>query len=133
MKKLSCVVTVLFLVGLFMAGCQTAGKGSARSGVINHVVVFWLKEPGNAGGRQKLIDASRELASLPGLLSVKVGTMVPSERSTVDSTYDVAIVMSFKNRQALADYIVHPKHRKAVEEVIKPIVSKILVYDFLEM
>jgi hypothetical protein len=133
MKKI-CSCIFVFLAVIFLApGCLTTGQVSCfgKQEIIQHVVVFWLKDHGNVNDREHLIQTAKELAKLPGVLGVKAGMVLPSERSTVDSSYDVAMVFSFESKQALADYLVHPRHRKAVDEIIKPLVSRILVYDFI--
>ena len=99
---------------------------------ISHVVFCWLKEPGNPEHRQQVIEQSKRLTEIPGVLEIRAGEMVPSKRKIVDSTFDVAIYMTFANQQAMDSYIVHPFHKEIVKEKLKPLVSKILVYDFIE-
>ncbi|MDD4870500.1 MAG: Dabb family protein [Kiritimatiellae bacterium] len=134
MKRICGCLIVFSAVVFLAAGCRTTSSGTCdkKTGNIQHVVVFWLKDHGNINDREHLIKTAKDLAQLPGVLGVKAGTMVPSERPIVDSTYDVAMVFSFESKQALADYSVNPKHQKAVDEIIKPLVSRILVYDFVE-
>ncbi len=120
----------LLSVALLTAGCPSSSAPPAVSGEVHHIVLCWLKDSGNPEHRQQLVDASRKFAVIPGVTRVSAGTVVPSDRAIVDSTFDVAIVISFPDRQALADYLVHPVHKKAVEEVLKPLVEKIVVYDF---
>ena len=43
---------------------------------VTHVVVCWLKDPGDATARQKVIDASKGLRMIPGVVDVRVGTML---------------------------------------------------------
>lgn len=95
-------------------------------------MVCWLNDPGNQTDMQSLVEASRQFASMPGVIDVRAGTMLPSDRGIVDSTFDVAIVISFASQTALSDYLVHPTHKKAVNEVLKPLVKRIVVYDFEE-
>lgn len=131
-KKAFFYVVIASVVLAF--GCRTpsGGTGGAESGRIQHVVLFWLKEPGNPQAREKIVRASREFASIPGVLDVRVGTVLSSDRPIVDDSFDVALVVSCKTEQALADYLAHPKHTQAVEQIVKPLVGKILVYDFVE-
>ncbi len=97
---------------------------------VTHVVIARLKNPGDAASQEKLINASKDLAKIPGVISVRAGTPLPSKRSVVISDYDVGIVMEFKNEQALRDYDHHPDHKKAVEEILKPLVEGFVIYDF---
>jgi hypothetical protein len=101
------------------------------AGQIKHVVVMWLKNPGDAAVRKQLIDAKSSLAKIPGVIEVSAGEVVKSDRPVVDSSYDVAYVVTFNNEQSLRAYGPHPIHQKLVEDVIKPNVAKFTVYDFV--
>jgi hypothetical protein len=107
-------------------------KAGVAKGHVRHVVLLWLKKPGDAAIRKTIIETTASLRDVPGVVDVVAGTMLPSERKVVDSTYDVGVIITFKNEQALRDYDQHPKHLKAVNEVLKPNVEKLLVYDFVE-
>lgn len=127
-------MVVLMAVMFIVTGCFTTGGTSCteKPGIAHHVVIFWLKDHGNSNDRDRIIQSARDLAKLPGVLGVKQGIVLPSDRPVVDSSYDVAFVFSFRDKQALSDYNVNPVHKKAVDEIIKPLVSKIQVYDFIE-
>ncbi len=130
----SCVVTLFVAVVLFGAGCQPSVRRSDRdvSQTVHHIVLCWLKEAGDEVGRQKIIEVSKNLAEIPGVRTVKAGTALSSDRAIVDDSFDVAIVFTFAGRRAMDEYLVHPKHKKAVAEVLRPLVTKLLVYDFVE-
>ena len=112
----------------------TIGRGAEEKkdhpAGVEHVVVCWLKKPGDAEGRGKVIDGTNALRQIPGVRGVKVGVMLPGDRPVVDSTYDVAMVISFDDRKSLGEYVNHPVHQKLVKEVIQPLVEKYRVYDF---
>jgi hypothetical protein len=109
---------------MLMVGCQHAP--------VSHVVVCWLKEPGSAAARQQLIDDSRSFTKIPGIVAVSAGEPIPSTRPAVDSSFDVAIVMKFKDEKSLATYGTHPLHLQAIERTLKPLVAKYVIYDFKE-
>jgi hypothetical protein len=117
-EKLCAVLFVLFLC----TACQQAR--------VSHVVVCWLKQPGNEMARQQLIDDSKSFTKIPGIVHVSAGRPIPSTRPAVDASFDVAIVMKFKDEQSLATYASHPIHLAAVERTLKPLVAKYVVYDF---
>jgi len=121
----------LLVLTLTAAGCRT-GSHKSSAGAVHHVVVCWLREAGNAEARDRIIRASQDFSDIPGVLSVKAGTMLPSERPIVDSTFDVAIVLVFPDEETMKKYLVHPRHQRAVREILQPLVKKILVYDFVE-
>lgn len=100
---------------------------------IYHVVICWLKEPQNTMHKQKLIEATKQLKSIEGVESIKVGQMVSSPRKVVDSSYDVGIIFEFKNKEMMQSYLSHPLHKKALKEVLAPLTSKVVIYDFEEI
>lgn len=107
-------------------------KKAAGGQNVCHIVLCWLKEPGDSEGRDKIIETSKHFSEIPGVLSVRTGQVLPSEREIVDSSFDVAIVLWFRNKEEMSEYLVHPAHKKAVKDVLQPLVKKIVVYDFVE-
>lgn len=108
-----------------LAACQTTPEPG-----LTHVVVFWLRDPGNAAHRAKLIEVSESFRRIPGVLSVHTGPCIPSDRPIVDSSFDVAVSLTFASRADLQRYLDHPEHKAATVGTLKPIVKKITVYDF---
>ena len=100
---------------------------------VRHIVLCWLKEPGSEAARRKLIEATEALGDLPGVVAVAAGVPLGSDRPVVDDSFDVGIVFTFEDTEALAAYQVHPRHREAVEKVLQPLVERIVVYDFRPM
>jgi hypothetical protein len=68
---------------------------------------------------------------IEGVQSVSCGHMLHSTRSVVDTTFDIAIVMTFADVESMKRYIEHPQHKKAVTEVLNPVARKVVVYDFI--
>ena len=102
------------------------------AGGITHVVLLWLKQPGDAAAIDRIIKTSREFTKIPGVMSVRVGWALPSTRPVVDSTFDVGLAMTFTDAAALQAYEAHPQHVKAVQEVLRPLAARIQVYDITE-
>lgn len=99
---------------------------------VHHVVIVWLKEHGNAAARERYLEASRRLSKLPMVLRYQVGTVLAGGRDVVDSSYDVAVVATFESQQALHAYLDDPTHKEVIEQGLKPLVEKVVVYDFAE-
>jgi hypothetical protein len=114
-----------------MAGCASAPK-IEEPGPVQHVIVCWLKEQGNIEAREYIIQACKTLERIPGVLAVSVGGVLPSQRSMVDSSFDVALVITLSDIDILPTYITHPVHQRVLNEVVKPLAEKVLVYDFVE-
>jgi hypothetical protein len=120
---------VLLVFLLVLPSCRTTAS-KPPEGSVTHVVVCWLKTPGDETSRRALIDASYAFREIPGVLHVAAGRALPSTRPVVDATYDVAIVLTFENEQALRAYDGHPIHRDAVTRTLRPLVERLVIYDF---
>lgn len=124
-------LAALVLCLLLVSGC--AGPPiSDTGGRVDHLVLCWLKEPGNLAHRRQIIAQAEAFRAIPGVLEVRAGTVLPSQRAIVDSTFDVGILLSFADASQMRAYLQHPDHQRAVQEVLLPLVSRILVYDFVE-
>lgn len=125
--KLRAVAVLLLVFSSGLTGQVFADGTESR---IVHVVLVWLKEPGNQEHRAQVIHATRRFAEIPGVEEVRVGEPISSQRSTVDDTYDIGLYMIFASTEALDSYLAHPLHKDAQRSVLRPLVSKIVVYDF---
>ena len=125
--KRACAIAVLTCMAV---GCQLqhAAAPMQRPG-LGHVVIFWFKTPGDPDARRRVIEASDGFRSIPGVVSVDAGERVSTPRPNVDKTYDVAVMIWFKDRDALEAYQIHPKHKAMLAEV-GPNVDHTIVYDF---
>ena len=116
---------------LALCGCQVAPRAISAQPTVTHVVVCWLKNPDDTAAEARIIEVSQSFKSIPGVLDVRVGRMLPSSRPIVDSSYDIAIVIDFTSERALREYDAHPLHKRAVQSVLMPAVKRIQVYDFV--
>jgi len=115
---------------LALASCATIAPPAAK-GSVDHVVLIWLKRPGNASDRQAVLSASRDLRALPGIRFLDAGTALASDRPVVDDSFDIGLTMRFDSAKSLQAYEKDPRHVKKVTEVLKPLAKKILVYDIV--
>lgn len=128
----------IWILGAVLFSCvfPPAGSGdvipAATTGRVHHVVIVWLKEHGSQAARRQYIDNTRRLAKLPMVFRYQVGTVLQGQREVVDSSYDIAVEATFDNERALGDYLAHPEHRKVIDEALKPLVDKLVVYDYVE-
>ena len=126
--------SLLFVVSaLMLSSCSTCPLGySPKSGGIEHIVLTWLKKPGNKEDQAKLIATAKSLkAQIKEVKSLAVGPALPSDRDIVDDSFDVALVMRFDSAADLSSYEKNPVHVKAVVDILKPLTSKILVHDIV--
>ena len=95
-----------------------------------HVVLVWLKEPGNPEHRQQIIEISREFETIPGVIDVSVGEVVLSDRPIVDDSFDVGLYLTFSSVEAMQTYLADDRHQQALREVFRPLSERYIVYDF---
>ena len=112
-------------------GCVSYEKDD-RQKAIQHVVLGWRKEPGNHLHRNQIIEVSKTFRNIPGVLEVRVGEVIESDRAIVDDSFDVAILVVVPDGKCLQDYLDHPLHQTAKKKVLLPLVEKVVVYDFQE-
>jgi hypothetical protein len=137
MKILSIKPALFLTMVLSLATvCHAEESVNKSSGKAYHVTVIWLKQHGDVEARRKYIEASNRLSKLPGVLSYNIGTVTTINRDkpnhAVDDSYDIAISSTFESKQALENFLKNPEHHKIVHEVLKPLVEKYKVYDFVE-
>ena len=118
---------LIMIVLLGTLPVQTATAASNQS--IEHIVFVWLKQPGNTTAQDTVIKASQVLKTIPGVISLKSGRAVPSQRKIVDSSFDVSLIISLANQAALDAYLAHPTHKKLLSETMLPLIDRIRVYD----
>lgn len=116
---------------ILTVGC-VSNHQSEREQALSHVVLCWLKEPGNTEHRNQIIEVSKTFTKIPGVLDVQVGKVIESNRSIVDDSFDVGILVVVLDAKRLQEYLDHPIHQNAKRDVLLPLVEKVLVYDFQE-
>jgi NAD(P)H-hydrate repair Nnr-like enzyme with NAD(P)H-hydrate dehydratase domain len=129
----------LLLASLFFTGCFSKSfklekveksEKPQEQARLYHVVLCWLKEPGNEMHRKQIIEITKTFQKIPGVIEAQAGEVVMSDRDIVEDSYDVGILIVTKNENELQKYLDHPIHQKAKKDVLVPMVDKILVYDF---
>ena len=132
MRRLIKIPSWFLLVVLLSGSHQPlfAGGTPESQATIIHVVLVWLKEPGNPEHRRQVIDASREFETIPGVVEVRVGESVPSDRTVVDDSFDIGLYLTFANTEDLEAYLSSARHQTALRDVMRPLTSRYIVYDF---
>ena len=127
MKKI--IFLQLILLSYLLIYSEIAS--SEQNKQITHVVMVWLKEPGNEKQRDAFVKASKQLNNISGIVNRHVGVVVASDRVIVDDTFDVAVSVTLESEQALKKYLNDPLHKKILHDKIKPLINRIVVYDFV--
>lgn len=112
---------------LWPTGPSVASGADSR---IVHVVLVWLKEPGNAAHRAEVIETTRGFSTIPGVDEIRVGESAPSHRPSVDDSFDIGLYIIFSSTEALQTYLSHPEHKAAQRTILRPLVEKVVIYDF---
>ena len=125
-------VVMMIVVAASSISCQDAARVPHHAQV-THIVIAWLKQPGDQTTRQRVIDAAKQrLSKIPGVVSVTSGTSLPSTRPVVDSSFDVSIIITFRSVDDLNHYPSRPEHQQMMAEIIKPLMARYVVYDVLD-
>ncbi len=126
MKK----ITTLIILLLLLTGCSQMPTATKTDGRVNHLILIWLKDTGNPEQRQQIITATQSLQQLPGVISVRVGQVMPSDRNIVDDSFDVGVHMLFTDRQSMERYGSNPEHLRILNQIVMPLTQRLLIYDF---
>lgn len=126
--------TLIFaaVAALVLSSCTSCPMCSeiTPKGKVEHIVLVWLKRPGNAVDRAAVIAASKRFqAEIGQIQHLSVGQVVPSDRDIVDDSFDVGFIMRFDNKDDMTAYEKHPVHVNAVKQTLLPLAKKVLVYD----
>jgi len=116
----------LLTVWLAFAGLAAAGE-LERPGRVKHIVLVQLKNSRDLG---RFMGLSKRLVELPGVLRYSIGPVLPQEGSRPGASFDVGVVVTLESRQALHDYLRHPRHREIIESM-RPLVANVVVHDFV--
>ena len=127
MKSISKYISIF--ITLILISLPLKAEEFKNDEPVYHIVLIWLKTYRNEMRINKIINASKELKNIPGVLEVTTGKVLRSSRVIVDDTFDVSVIIKFASKDYLNDYLVHPIHIKLANEVLKPLANKITVYD----
>ena len=124
-------VFIQLILSLLFSGCFSSfQKNEEDSKILTHLVFCWLKEPGNIDQRKKIIEVTDSFNEIPSVINARAGNPIMSDRSIVDDSFDVGIIVEVRDGKGLQEYIDHSIHQKAKKEILLPLVERVLVYDF---
>jgi Stress responsive A/B Barrel Domain len=122
---LSCVTLVLSIAS------PCAQAVAARSGQVTHVMLFWLKRPGNIDDQNFLLRALRRLRRARGVNDVRVGRPLAVDRPGLEQSFDLGVVMTFRDREALEKFERDQRRGQAIDAMLRPLVRQYTVYNFV--
>lgn len=91
-----------------------------------HHVLFWLK---NKEDQAKLIEGLNTLKHITHIRDMHIGVPADTNREVIDRSYDVSLLLLFDSIVAEEAYQFDPTHIIFAEEYAKPLCSKVVVMD----
>jgi hypothetical protein len=119
---------ICIALSLLPTGAQAA---AARSGRVTQVMLFWLKRPGNVDDQNYLLRALRSLRRARGVNEVRFGRPLPVHRTSLDESFDLGVVVIFRDREALEKFQRDQQPEKAIDAMLRPLVRRYTVYNFV--
>jgi hypothetical protein len=121
----------IFLICLALSPISSnAQAANARSGQVTHVMLFWLKRAGNVDDQNVLLRGLRTLRRFRGVNDVRVGRPLPVDRPGLEQSFDLGVVVIFRDREALEKFEHDPRRRGALDAILEPLVRRYAVYNF---
>jgi Stress responsive A/B Barrel Domain len=99
---------------------------------VTHVVFCWFRADAPVGTVQAALDGASALAAIPGVLELKKGVALASDRPIVDDTFQLGMTMRFADVETMRTYLAHPDHVRYVDTLVKPFAERILIYDIVQ-
>ncbi len=117
---------VLVLAGFWLAACVAPPSPGP---MVTQVVLMWLKHPHRTADRAQLVRAAHSLRVIPGVLQVETGRAIPPLGRKLPRDFDLAVVITFRDRGALQRYQRDPRHLEAMRRYLGPLVRHYEVYN----
>jgi hypothetical protein len=123
---------LIFLICLALSlTSSNAQAADARSGQVTHVMLFWLKRPGNVDDQNVLVRGLRTLRRVRGISDIRVGRPLSVDRPGLEQSFDLVVVVIFRDREALEKFEHDPRRRGALDAMLQQLVRRYTVYNFV--
>ncbi len=105
------------------------GESASREGqVLRHIVLFQFKDDVSDEQVTEVVEAFKKLPEkIDAIIGFEHGTQVNIEPLNDGLTH--GFVVTFRDREGLAEYLPHPAHKEFVS-LVKPRLEKVLVFDY---
>ena len=110
------------------AAVLPAAAAAPPANLFVHHVYFWLKNPGSADDRARLLKGLQTLPTINLIKTAHIGVPADTNRPVIDASYHFSLLLLFNNRQDQDAYQTHPTHLKFVEDC-SALWTKVIVYD----
>jgi len=116
-----------------MENWGSAGRADAVLSVaeawrpVHHVIVFNVKNAGDADAQTMMREGERILSAIPGVRRVVTGTAAQETAS-----YRFTWLIEFAHKKVIASYRDHPDHVSFADNLFRPIAGDRISIDFLQ-
>src|SRR5437588_991286 len=124
-------VVILLCCTAFSLTSTGAQAAAARSGQVTDVMLFWFKRPGNFDDQNFLLRALRTLRRVRGVNDVRLGRSLPVARPGVEQSFDLGVLIIFRDREALEKFERDQRREQAIDAMLRPLVRQYTVYNFV--
>jgi hypothetical protein len=122
----------MFLTCIALSFAPTGAQAvPTRSGQVTHVMLFWLKRPGNVDDQNFLRRALRTLRRARGVNDVRFGRPLPVDRPDVEQSFDLGVIMTFRDREAFSKFERDQQREQAIDAMLRSLVRQYTVYNFV--
>ena len=120
--------SLLALLTLLPAACQTSSPQNWHNGALRHVVLFQFKEGTPPEKIEAVEQKFRALPSrIPEIIGFEWGTDISTENLARGFTH--CFLVTFVDAAGRAAYLPHPAHKEFVE-LVGPVMENVLVVDY---
>ncbi len=125
MKHLA-IILIVGATALF--GLNFYQSGTASDTLFVHSVYFWLKDDVTEEQRAQFFEVLRDLERIKSVDALELGVPAGTPRDVVDNSYDVALLVYFKDRADHDLYQTDVIHKDAIE-IFEDWIDEIKIYD----
>jgi hypothetical protein len=124
--RLGAIAALTVCSSIFLPTCSTTPGSSP---VVSRAVLMWLKHPDSSADRAQLMRAAHSLRMIPGVLRVDVSRVVPALPPDMDKSFDLGVVITFRDRAALERFKNSRRRHEAVRRYLRPLVERYVICD----
>ena len=119
---------ILVVACVALAGLSFATTEQEDDSLFVHSVYFWLKDDVTAEQRTEFFDVLRDLERIKSVEALELGIPAQTPRDVVDNSYDVALLVYFKDKAGHDLYQADKIHKDAIE-IFEDWIGEIKIYD----
>lgn len=116
-----------FCLAFALAACTAPAPSGPQP--ITRVVLIWLKNPSSATDRAQIIRTAQALRMMPGVVRVTTGRAAILPEAATDRSFDLGVIITFRDRAAYDRYERDPRHAQTMERFLRPLVQRYEVYN----